>query len=100
MEARLLAYTIADTIHATGHDRTTTYELCVGSELDARAAGSRTLVTADSLKEYIERLSEAPIRPNVPSDAAAASLHPARDTIHGLNAWVALMQYRSTQKSG
>jgi len=65
-----LAYTIAEAMHATGHGRTTIYELIAAGELDARAAGSRTLITAESLMGYIERLPKAPIRIHISSDAA------------------------------
>lgn len=57
-----LAYRIEDAKRATGHGTTKIYELIGAGVLDARKAGSRTLITGDSLRRYIANLPKADIR--------------------------------------
>jgi excisionase family DNA binding protein len=57
-----LAYTIQDACKATGLGRTKLYALISQGKLDARKAGSRTLIPADSLKRYIDDLAPAAIK--------------------------------------
>jgi excisionase family DNA binding protein len=59
---QVLAHTIADAVKVTGIGRTTLYELIGAKKLDARKAGNRTLITADSLRNYIASLPPADIR--------------------------------------
>jgi hypothetical protein len=57
-----LLYRIEDAKRATGHGTTKIYELIGAGVLDARKAGSRTLITGDSLRRYIKDLPKADIR--------------------------------------
>jgi excisionase family DNA binding protein len=58
----MISLTIADAVKASGIGRTTIYELIGAKKLDARKCGSRTLITADSLRNYIGNLPAADIR--------------------------------------
>ena len=58
-----LAYSIPDAVHATGLPRTTLYELIGRGVLQARKAGRRTLIPADSLNGYLASLPAATIAP-------------------------------------
>jgi excisionase family DNA binding protein len=58
----VLAHTIADATKVSGIGRTTLYELIGAKKIDARKVGNRTLVTAESLRKYIESLPVAAIR--------------------------------------
>ncbi len=57
-----LAYTILDAAKASGLGRTTIYELISAGKIEARKAGARTLIPADSLRRYIASLPAANIR--------------------------------------
>ncbi len=57
-----IAYTTAEASNAIGVGRTRLYELIAKGCLDARASGSRTLITGESLRSYIATLPLAPIR--------------------------------------
>jgi excisionase family DNA binding protein len=57
-----LAHTIADAVKVSGLGRTTLYELIGAKKLDARKAGNRTLITAESLRNYVASLPPADIR--------------------------------------
>jgi excisionase family DNA binding protein len=57
-----LAYTIADAAKASGLGRTSLYELIGAGKLEARKAGNRTLIPADSLRAYLASLPAADIR--------------------------------------
>jgi excisionase family DNA binding protein len=58
----VLAYTILDAAKASGLGRSTVYELIGAGKLDARKAGNRTLIPAESLRRYIASLPPATIR--------------------------------------
>lgn len=56
------AHTIADATKIYGIRRTKLYELIGAKKLDARKAGNRTLITAESLRAYVASLPAADIR--------------------------------------
>ena len=58
----VLAHTIADAARVSGLGRTTLYEAIGAGKIEARKAGNRTLIPADSLKAYIASLPPADIR--------------------------------------
>lgn len=58
----VLAYTILDAARASGLGRSTIYELISAGKIEARKAGARTLIPADSLRRYIASLPAANIR--------------------------------------
>lgn len=62
MDDEPLAYRIKDARRAIGVGTTRLYELIGTGVLDARKAGSRTVITADSLRRYIADLPKADIR--------------------------------------
>jgi hypothetical protein len=57
-----LAYRIPDAGRLTGLGMTKLYELIGQGVLDARKAGSRTLITGESLRAYVASLPKAEIR--------------------------------------
>jgi excisionase family DNA binding protein len=83
MTERLL-YPSAEAKAAIGCGNTKFYELIGDGELDARKLGSRTMITAESLKRYVERLPR--IEPR--SDLNQGRLHGNRrqETRRGLEA--------------
>lgn len=58
----VLAYTIADATHALSIGRTKLYALIAEGKIEARQCGGRTLIPADSLKEFLASLPAASIR--------------------------------------
>ena len=58
----VLAHTIADAAKVSGIGRTTLYELIGAGKIEARKAGNRTLIPAESLKAYLDSLPPATIR--------------------------------------
>jgi hypothetical protein len=58
----MISLTIADAVRLSGIGRTSLYELIGAKKLDARKAGNRTLITADSLRSYVANLPAADIR--------------------------------------
>jgi excisionase family DNA binding protein len=58
----IISLTIADAVKSSGIGRTTLYELIGAKKLDARKAGNRTLITAESLRRYVASLPAADIR--------------------------------------
>jgi hypothetical protein len=58
----VLAYTIADATKISGLGRSTIYAAIGTGKLDARKAGGRTLITAQSLRDFIANLPAADIR--------------------------------------
>jgi excisionase family DNA binding protein len=58
----VISLTIADAAKACGIGRTTLYELIGAKKLDARKVGHRTLITGDSLRNYVANLPPADIR--------------------------------------
>jgi excisionase family DNA binding protein len=65
-----IAYTIDGASKASGLGRTTLYELVGAGKIEARKAGTRTLIPADSLRAYIASLPPADIRTGQPQAAA------------------------------
>ena len=57
-----LAYRLDDAKRLIGCGTTRIYELIGAGALDARKAGNRTLVTAASLRQYVDNLPKADIR--------------------------------------
>jgi excisionase family DNA binding protein len=66
----VLAHTIADAVKVSGIGRTSLYELIGAGKLEARKAGNRTLIPAESLRTYIAGLPPADIRCGQPRTAA------------------------------
>lgn len=62
MNVEPLAYRIDDAKRMIGCGTTRLYELIGAGLLDARKAGSRTLITAASLRTYVQNLPTADIR--------------------------------------
>jgi excisionase family DNA binding protein len=57
-----MLYTLPDASRLTGLGHTKLYELIGKGVLHARKAGSRTLITGESLRAYIAGLPKAEIR--------------------------------------
>lgn len=57
-----IAHTIADAVKISGIGRTSLYELIGTGRIEARKAGNRTLIPAESLRSYIASLPAATIR--------------------------------------
>jgi excisionase family DNA binding protein len=57
-----ITYTIEGTTKAIGLPRTTIYELIGSGKLVAKKAGRRTLITHESIQEYLDSLPMANIR--------------------------------------
>jgi excisionase family DNA binding protein len=64
-----LAYPLKDAVAASGLSRSEIYRLLADGRIVARKAGRRTLITAQSLHDYIEKLPAATFRP--PAKAAS-----------------------------
>ncbi len=65
-----ITHTIADAVRVTGiGKRTTLYALIGTGKIEARKAGNRTLIPADSLRTYIANLPPADIRTGQPRAA-------------------------------
>ncbi len=64
-----IAHTIADASKVSGLGRTSLYELIGAGKIEARKAGNRTLIPADSLRAYIASLPRADIRTGQRKDA-------------------------------
>ena len=56
-----ICYTILDAAKASGLGRTTIYMLISLGKIEARKAGGRTLIPADSLHDYLASLPPASI---------------------------------------
>jgi hypothetical protein len=56
-----LVYSIADACAVGGFKRTRAYELIASGKLDGRKQGSRTIITAESLRAYLAALPAANI---------------------------------------
>jgi hypothetical protein len=57
-----LAYTVNAAMAALGIGRTRLYEIM--PDLDVRRLGGRTLITAESLRAYLDSLPKAEMRPS------------------------------------
>jgi excisionase family DNA binding protein len=66
----VIAHTIADAVKASGIGRTSLYELIGAGKIEARKAGNRTLIPAESLRAYIASLPPADIRTGQARNAA------------------------------
>jgi excisionase family DNA binding protein len=60
--SEVLAHTIADATKISGIGRTTLYEAIGAGKIEARKAGSRTLIVAESLRAFLNSLPAADIR--------------------------------------
>ena len=58
----ILAHTIADATKISGLGRTTLYEAIGAGKIEARKAGNRTLIVADSLRAFLAALPKADIK--------------------------------------
>jgi excisionase family DNA binding protein len=58
----VLAHTIADATKISGIGRTTLYEAIGAGKIEARKAGNRTLIPAESLRAFVAGLPKADIR--------------------------------------
>ena len=58
----VIAHTIADAAKVSGLGRTSLYELIGAGKIEARKAGNRTLIPAESLRAYLASLPPATIR--------------------------------------
>jgi hypothetical protein len=65
-----ITLTIEDAVKASGLARSRLYQLMGSGELVTRKAGKRTLITGESLRNYIDNLPPANIR--APQIKAAA----------------------------
>ena len=54
--ARRLLYPVREAAEQLGIQRTSLYELLKGGQLERVKIGRRTLITAESLTEYVDRL--------------------------------------------
>jgi excisionase family DNA binding protein len=68
--SEVLAHTIADATKISGIGRTTLYEAIGRGEIEARKAGNRTLIPAESLRAFVAGLPKADIRTGQRKDAA------------------------------
>lgn len=66
----VIAHTIADASRVSGIGRTSLYELIGAGKIEARKAGNRTLIPAESLRAYIASLPPADIRAGQSRNAA------------------------------
>jgi excisionase family DNA binding protein len=61
-DREVLMHTIAGATKVSGLGRTTIYELIGAGKIEARKAGGRTLIPADSLRSFLANLPAADIR--------------------------------------
>ena len=66
-----IAYTIPDAGRVAGIGTTKLYDLIAAGTLDARKAGRRTVIMADSLNAYLRGLPPATINRKLRQKAAA-----------------------------
>jgi excisionase family DNA binding protein len=67
---QVLAHTIADATKISGLGRTSIYELIGAGKIEARKAGTRTLIPAESLRAFLNSLPAADIRTGQRKSAA------------------------------
>jgi excisionase family DNA binding protein len=77
MSQSTLAFTITDAVKVSGLGRTSLYELIGAGKIEARKAGNRTLIPAESLRRFLAELPLADIRTG---QRKAAEIH--TDRIH------------------
>ena len=63
----VLAYPIREACAVSGIGRTKLYALIADGKLEARQCGGRTLIPADSLRDFLANLPVAPIRSSADS---------------------------------
>jgi excisionase family DNA binding protein len=68
--SEVLAHTIADATKISGIGRTTLYEAIGAGKIEARKAGNRTLIPAQSLRSFLDNLPQADIRTGQRKSAA------------------------------
>jgi excisionase family DNA binding protein len=68
--SEVLAHTIASATKLSGLGRTTLYELIGAGKIEARKAGNRTLIPAESLRAFLNSLPAADIRTGQRKSAA------------------------------
>lgn len=68
----VLAFGIKDACEVSGVGRTKLYGLIADGLIEARQCGGRTLIPADSLRAFLERLPPAPIRAKAAKIGGAA----------------------------
>jgi excisionase family DNA binding protein len=68
--SEVLAHTIADATRISGIGRTMLYEAIGAGKIEARKAGNRTLIPAESLRAYLNSLPAADIRTGQRKSAA------------------------------
>ena len=61
-ETTVLAYGIREACLASGLGRTRLYALIAEGKIEARTCGGRTLIPAESLRDFLSNLPPAPIR--------------------------------------
>ena len=66
-----IAYTLEDARNTAGVSTTKLYDLIAAGTLDARKAGRRTVIMADSLNAYLRGLPPATINRKLRQKAAA-----------------------------
>jgi hypothetical protein len=67
-----LVYPLKEACRIGGFGHTRCYELIAAGKLDARKAGSKTVITHKSLAAYIASLPKLALRPKTDVDQAAA----------------------------
>ena len=55
-DAPKITYSVNEAIRATGYGRTRLYELMAAGKFDARKDGKKTVITAQSIREYVANL--------------------------------------------
>jgi hypothetical protein len=71
MEIELLLISVNQTAQIIGRSVAHVYDLLGSNQLEARKSNSRTLVTMDSIREYVAKLPKAQIAPRPVAQAAA-----------------------------
>ena len=67
----ILTFNIQDACRALGIGKTNLYRLIAQGKIEARALGGRTVIPADSLRNFVAHIPPAPIKRNaLPKEAA------------------------------
>lgn len=72
------AYPVKDAVRDFGISRSRLYELLHAGRISAKKEGSRTLILADSLKEYVESLPAWSPQDDDPHPQNQTPVHPSR----------------------